>query len=713
VSLRLASLLALTGAAVFAAPSLDVRPLAGPPPRIDGVLDDDAWQTAARSDAFRQVAPVADAAPSERTELLITYDALHLYVAVRCQDSDPAGIRARQMRRDADDNADDLVRLVLDPFGRRSDGYFFTLTAAGAKHDGRIEAKERAKSEWDGVWHGRVARDATGWSAEWAIPTTTLAFDPASPAWGFEVERIVRRKQESLRWAGRSRVRPATALADAGELRGLTGLRQGRGLEFKPFARLTHTARDAAGRPAASTRADAGFDLTWQATPSLAATLTVNTDFAETDVDEREVNLTRFSLFFPEKRDVFLRDAPLFGFGNITYNPRPYFSRRIGLAPDGTPLDLLAGVKLAGRAGPWTLGLLDVQVDESPRFGLPSKNLFVGRIARDVLAESSAGLLFTHGEPRAAGQNTLVGADFNYVTHRLAGGRALEVHSWLTATDSDLAGGQAAAGAVQIKYPNEPLDLYGYIARYGRRYDPGLGFAPRVGIAEYILFSDYSWRSRAAWWRRASAKANFYIITDLAGRIENETITLPGTTLQTQAGDEAALSWRHFRERLVAPFAIRPGVTIPRGDYRWQTVEGKLTTTPARPLAAAVEFRTGGFYAGTRTDTKLALEWRASRYLFIRPAYELRAIRLPQGDFDVRLASLRANVLFTPDLALTTLAQYDNVSRSLGVNVRLRWEVQPGNTLFLVFNQGYDADSRHLVPRASEAAAKAAWTFRF
>ncbi len=703
----------LLAAGATAAPVLDVRPLDGPPPRIDGVLDDAAWRTAARSDDFRQVAPREDAAPAERTELWAAFDTDTLYVAVRCHDRAPAGIRARQMRRDADDDSDDLVRLALDPFGRRNEGYYFSLTAAGGKHDGLIEAKERAKPGWDGVWHGRVTRDASGWSAEFAIPTTTLAFDPAAAAWGFDVERTVRRTQERVRWSGRSRVRRVTALADAGELRGLSGLRQGRGLEFKPFARLVHTLRDARGRSARQTGVEPGFDFTWQATPSLAATLTVNTDFAETEVDEREVNLTRFSLFFPEKRDFFLRDSPHFAFGNITYNPRPFFSRRIGLAPDGTPLDLIAGVKFAGRAGPWTVGLLGVRVDEAPVADLPSKNLFVGRLARQVLVDSSAGLLVTHGEPRAAGDNTLVGADFNYVTHRLPGGRSFEAHTWLAATDSALAGGRAAAGAVQLIYPNEPVDIYAYLARYGQRYDPGLGFAPRVGIAEYILFSEYAWRSSSAWWRRAQVNANFYVITDLDDHIETETITLPGFGVQRQAGDEAALSWRHLRERLAAPFVIRPGVVIPRGDYRWRQGQVSLATTPGRPLAASLELRGGGFYDGKRSDYKGAIEWRASRHVFVRPAYELRAVRLPAGDFEVRIASLRFNTLFTPDLGLTTLAQYDNISRSLGVNVRLRWEVQPGNVLFLVFNQGYDADSRHLVPRASEAVAKAAWTFRF
>ena len=222
-------------APLAAAPVLEIRATAAPP-KIDGVLDDPAWRDAAHSDAFRQVVPLEDAAPSERTEFWVTYDADYIYVAVRCSDREPEKIRAVSMQRDQDNGTDDLVRVVLDTFHRQSDGYFFSLTAAGGKQDGLIQNKSEFKFEWDGLWLGKVSRDASGWSAEFALPLKSLSFDPRNDTWGFNVERVIRRTQETVRWTGLSRTKTVASLPDAGEIRGLSGLRQGHGIDFKPFA---------------------------------------------------------------------------------------------------------------------------------------------------------------------------------------------------------------------------------------------------------------------------------------------------------------------------------------------------------------------------------------------------------------------------------------------------------------------------------------------
>ena len=417
--------LMVAGAAFAATPSLEVRPTSTPP-KIDGVLDDAAWRTAAHSDAFRQVYPLENVPASERTEFWVTYDADNIYVAVRCHDSaGAAGLRAYSMQRDQDNGSDDDVLLAFDTFHRQSDGYFFGLSAAGGLRDGLIQNKGDTNYQWDGLWFGRASRDAAGWSAEFAIPVKSLAFDPANPTWGFNISRSIRRKQEVVRWAGFTRNKGTTSLPDTGELHGITGLHQGRGLDFKPYASAIRRSDPTPGEKRFELKP--GFDLIWHVTPSLAATLTVNTDFADAEVDERQVNLGRFPLFFPEKRAFFTQDASLFTFGGIDSDPLPFFSRRIGLADDGTKVDLLSGLKLTGRAGPWTLGLLDVQIADHN--GVASKNLLVGRAALQVLSESSAGLTFTHGDPRINGNNSLVGADFNYTNSHLPGNKTLSARA--------------------------------------------------------------------------------------------------------------------------------------------------------------------------------------------------------------------------------------------------------------------------------------------
>ena len=691
-----------------AAPVVTLQP-ARTPPAIDGQIDDEAWRGAAYIDAFTQVLPRPGAAASERTEVWITYDPDHLFIAVRCHDREPERIHAAQLQRDADLKSDDLVRFVLDTFNRRQDGYYFEVNPAGARIDGLIEHNNEPELEWDTIWQARARIDGAGWSAEIAIPTTSLAFDPSGSTWGFNIDRMIRRREELVRWSGHAAARDVSYLPDGGALHGLTGLRHGRGIEFRPFATLRHTAL--ASRPEDErTEFNPGFDLLWHVTPSLAATLTVNTDFAETEVDDREVNLGRFPLFFPEKRAFFQQDAPLFAFGNITYNPRPFFSRRIGLTPEGRPVDILAGFKLTGRHGPVTLGVLDAQVDSFD--GVDSKNLFAGRVAVQLSEKISAGLLATHGEPRANGDNAALGFDFNYLLNQPARDRSLEMHLWAVGTDSDLAGGRDTAAAFQLLYPNEPFEFQFFAGRYGSRYDPGLGFAPRTGIHEFKSSGTWLWRNVGPFIRKLEAGASLEFITDLQGRIESEGHEM-SFGWENPSNDEFDADIGFERERLTVPFEIRPGNVIPAGDYRFTRFGAELDSNSARPVSVHASVSTGGFYNGRRDDYEVEINWNASKHLHIGAAHEWRNVRLPGGEFQVRLAELRLALLFSPDLSISTLAQYDNDSRDLGVNLRFRWTVTPGNDLFLVLNQGYDVDTNHIVPRRSDLAAKAAWTLRF
>jgi len=684
-------------------PALEVRATATPPV-IDGVLDDAAWHEAAHSDAFRQVYPGENTDPTERTELWVTFDADNLYIAIRCHDSAGlAGIRAYSMQHDQDNGSSDLLRIVIDSFNRQSDGYYFGLTAAGGKHDGLIQNKEEANDQWDGIWTGKVTRDEGGWSAEFAIPTKSIAFDPASATWGFNVSRSIRRKQEMERWSGYVRAKSEFALADAGQLHGFTGLRQGRGLEFKPFASLSTRSDPQPGEKRIEFKP--GLDFVWHATPSLAATLTFNTDFADAEVDQRQVNLGRFPLFFPEKRSFFTQDASLFTFGGIQQDPLPFFSRRIGLADDGSKVDILAGAKVTGRAGPWTIGVLDVQTDAHA--GVGSQNLFVGRLARQVLAESSVGLIATHGDPSGGGDNTLLGANSHF-----AGGKALTVRTSLQATDSDRAGGTGTAATMAVNYPNEPFGFSWWFSRVDGKYDPALGFVSRTGIGNAHLSHSYNIYSKSKWVRQTQ----FYIETDHTTDLHLHLLDdgrWAGVYNENPAGDFLNLWAGHSRETYDQPFEIQPGIVIPVGVYRWETFQVVVGTTRSRPFNAFVRWRHGGFLTGHADDFNANLGARPSNKLELTLSAGLRDIRLPQGNFQVRTASARISYTFSPDLQLSLFGQYDNISDSLGVNFRLKWIVQPGNEVFLVFNQGYDTSLDRFRPTGSEASLKGAWTYRF
>lgn len=708
VPLRATAFALLAVVALQAAPSLDVHPIPTPPV-IDGVLRPGEWDAAAHSDALRMVEPTEGGVPTERTEFWVTFDADNLYVAIRSHDSaGAAGVRAYSMQRDQDNGSDDLVRVVLDTFHRQNDGYYFALTPAGGKHDGLIQNKDQANDQWDAIWQGRTSIDAGGWTAEFALPVKSLAFDPANDTWGFNIARAVRRKQEVMRWTGIFRNRPTIALPLLGELRGLTGLRQGRGIDFKPYASLTR--RSAPAPDEKSWDFKPGLDLIWHVTPSLAATFTVNTDFADAEVDERQVNLGRFSLFFPEKRAFFTQDAPLFTFAGIEQDPLPFFSRRIGLAADGSKVDVLGGLKLTGRAGPWTVGLLDVQIEEHA--GIDSKNLLVGRVARQVFAESSVGVVFTHGDPRHNGENTLVGADFNYVNTRLPGDKDLTIRTSVQATESDFNGGRGTATTFSVRYPNDPFESSLWFSRVDEDYDPALGFVSRTGIQNFHSWNRYRWYFDQKPLRRLDVFAEGDWVTDLRGRRLDRSYWF-GFEGATPANDYFVAFWEPHRERLDAPFAIRPGIVIPAADHAWDVWHAEIGTDRSRPVNLELEWHQGGFFTGRRADYELELGWRPSHRLELAAELGLTRIRLPEGNFDVRTAAAKAVYTFSPDLQLSVLGQYDNLSAELGVNFRLKWIVQPGNEVFFIVNQGYDTSLDRFRPVQNDTSTKAAWTFRF
>ena len=691
-----------------AAPVLEITPTTTPPV-IDGVLDDATWAAAARSDAFRQVSPLENVDPTERTEFWVTYDSDHLYVAVRCHDSAGlAGISAFSLQRDQDNDSDALVGIILDTFRRQSDGYYFGLSAAGGLTDGLVQDKDKANDDWDGLWHGRVTRDAGGWSAEFSIPLKTLSFDPNSEAWGFNIMRAIRRKQETVRWSGFSRARPDVALPELGEIRGLAGLHQGRGLELKPYASATRRTTPRAGEKA--TEFKPGLDVVWHATPSLAATLTFNTDFADAEVDERQVNLGRFPLFFPEKRSFFTQDASLFSFGGIENDPVPFYSRRIGLAADGTKIDLLGGAKVTGRAGPWTIGLLDVQTDEHA--GIASKNLFVGRVARQVFAESNVGLIATQGDPRGPGKNSVVGADFAYVNSQISGRKSLSIRGSAQFTDSDRAGATGSNLNLWVNFPNEPFYFTHWYNRTSDHFDPALGFVARTGIQDFYTNQGFKWHPKTRFVQTVEVFSETDHITDLDHALLDDGVWV-GAHLTSPRGDFFNLWVNHRRESFGTPFAIRPGIVIPIGHHGGEGAQVRFGTATSRPASAEVRWFHGDYLTGRVDDVEVEVALRAGYRVELDLATRVRDIRLPQGSFVVRTVYAKSVYNFSPDLQLSLLGQYDNLSETLGLNCRLKWIREPGDEFFLVINQGYDTDRAGLRPLANEISCKGAWTYRY
>ena len=671
-------------------------------PRLDGLLDDACWQRAAALTNFTQVLPVAGARPSERTEVRFVYTRDVLFIAIRCFDREPGKILAKTMQRDNTFESEDYVKIAFDTFGRQRDGYFFMVNPAGARTDGIFGKFSEENRDFDAIWEARARIDTQGWTAEIAIPFRSISFDPRHDFWPLNIERLIRHKEETVRWTALSAAKSVTALEDFGEMRDLRDLRQGLGLEFRPFV-LGRYRNDGFG-------SDAGFDVTYRITPSLTALGTVHTDSSEAEVDERIINLSRFPTFFPEKRDFFLQDSSLFSFGGLTQDDRPYFSRRIGLTTENQPVGILGGFRLTGRIGATSVALLDVQ--QAGYAGIDSKNLGIVRISQQVLDESSVGLIVTHGDPATNGDATLAGLDFNYQNSNLPDDRRLIAHAYVMGSHSDAAGGDDAAFGVDLDYPNEPLDVHLFFRQWGEHFDMPLGFLERNNIRRYVASAAYIWRPNTAWIRSITLEARPLFGTDLNNRLVEEDHDVPFLVVTTPALDELSAGFTFQRDVVDEPFEIFPGVVIPVGNYSYGLFQGHITTSPARPISVGFWLRLGDYYSGTRSDYRGEFNWRPSRFFTLNTAYEVREIQLREDDFEVNIASARVNLAFTPDLTWSTVVQYDNVSKQVGLNSRLRWTWRPGNDLFLIVNQNWEYDDGRFIKPNSEIILKVAATFR-
>jgi len=681
-------------------------------PRIDGVLDDACWRNAKPLTNFTQVLPAEGAVPSERTEVRFAYTRDVLFIGIRCFDRHPEKILVKTMQHDSPFESDDYFKIAFDPFGKGRDGYAFMINAAGARTDSNFGKFSEEDRNFDAIWTARARVDSQGWTGEIAIPFKSISFDPKNDFWRMNIERVIRHAQETVRWRAISSAKQVTALEDFGELRELRELRQGLGFDFRPYIRTTY--RDDAFPHTQGLVFDSGFDLTYRITPLLTAIATVRTDFAETPPDERIINLSRFPTFFPEKRDFFLQDAQLFTFGGLTDEDRPYYSREIGLGSlvrgvEFLPVTIFGGLRLTGRIGETSVALLDVE--QAAHDGIKEKNLGIARISQQLSDEWNVGLIATNGDPSTNGNATLAGADFNF-QRNLPDEKQLIAHGYVMGVTSDASGDDVAFGA-DIDYPNEPLDVHLRFQQWGEHFTLPLGFLERNDIRYYRGSFTYIWRPNTAWVRSISVQARPWFGTDLGNRLIFEDHDVPFVKLTTPALDEVGAGYTFQRDLADESFELIPGLVLPPGNYSWSLFQGYIHTSEARPVSLKFDLRLGDFYDGTRSDYRTEIDWRPSRFFLIGASYELRELRLQEGDFDIRIITGRVNIAFTPDLVWNTIVQYDNVSRQLGVNSRLRWTWKPGNDVFLVFNQLWDYEEGRLTQPNSEITLKVGAAFRF
>jgi len=676
-------------------------------PVVDGRLDDPAWRSAEVFDRFRQVFPRPDSDPSERTEVRFVFDDSALFIGFRGFDAEPARIVANTLAHDGagddDDAGDDMVRILLDPVQDKRNAYLFIVNARGARTEG-LAFGEHSSFNWDGIWQARSRIDGDGWTAEIEIPFKSIAFKPDLASWGVNVERYIPRKQETIRLAGIRRDAFFNNAAEAAALEGMGGMKQGLGLTFRPYG-TAGTTKAADGSEERGWTADAGFDLYKSFTPNFLGALSYNTDFAETEVDERRLNLTRFALYFPEKRTFFLEGSEIFNFAGQTGGGGrgpgfvPFFSRRVGLF-EGEPVPILFGAKVFGKLGDTNIALLDVQTrrhtlsgEDGEAFALGSQNFIAGRIYQNIWAESKVGLIFTHGSPDGT-RNTLAGVDFTYQTSRFRGDQNFSATGWYVHNWNDRPTGSRRGFGFKLDYPNDLWDVVTSYSYYGDALDPGLGFLPRPGVQMYSLGVNYMPRPEKGWVGEAirqffyELRLNFY--WDLDGRLETRRVFLAPFNVQTESGEHLEFNITSNRDVLPYDFEISDGIVLPRGPYDFTNFSAQVGTAGHRPWGVDLEYTFGPFYSGRYQTAEVGFSLRFKGYANLQFSSELVRANLPQGRFRENVYQLKADFFFSPDLGLMNYIQYDDVSKNLGVNVRFRWQLSPGNEIFFVYTKNWE-----------------------
>lgn len=669
-------------------------------PRIDGMLDEAIWQEITPITAFVQVWPDEGQPPTEPSEVRIAYNADYLFFAFTFYDSEPHLIRAKNLERGGRNDRDDHAYIALDTYMDGRNSYLFEMNALGTQDDATItdEGLTLDSFSWDAVFRSETVITDEGWTMEVAIPFRQLRFPKGEDLeFGLMLSRMINRKNERVIWpeigleyGGRFGV--LAAVSQYGTLAGLKNVRRGKNIEIKPYV-ITGVQQSRQSLRSEFTtmefQRDLGIDIKYGITSNLTADLSVNTDFAQVEADNVQLNLTRFSLFFPEKREFFLERSGLFEHGNPR-TTQTFFSRRIGVTER-----ILAGVRLTGQLGPLSVGFMNIETGKrmGRLFGGQSYNNTVARIRATLFPRTTAGAILTNLHS-ADGSNTALGVDAQYRFWSSS-----EFSAWYAHVNDFDPDHRGTAGHASLRLLN---DTYGAAVSYtgvGANYHPALGFVRRRDQRRYSAEVQYSPVVELAglpFVRRFITVARYTPIEGQDGRLQSASMLISaGAEMHRRDGIEIVVA-RQF-ERLESEFRIRPDVKIVAGDYTYTQVSVRGDTDSSRPIYGNVAVSTGGFFSGSRTDLTGGMGFRPSRHLNVEAEVSYSMIDLPVsgGKFDATTLSASILGALSRKLFATALIQYDNFTRDLQANIRVNWIHKPGSDLFLVFNTAYHFTGTH------------------
>jgi len=673
---------------------------------IDGVLDERFYETVLPVTDFIQVEPQAGRPAVARTEGWLAFDDTNIYIAFRAWDDDMGHVVATEMRRDNGTiwSGNDNIVFVFDTFRDRRSSVSFTVNPLGGRSDGQVINERQFNPDWNPVWNLKTGRFEGGWTLEASVPFKSLRYQAgARQEWGFNAMRVRRSTNEISTFSpvpasqGQQGVEQPVYAAT---LLGIEAPTRVGGLDLKPYVTAS-LASNAGAVPVVTNRLDqeVGLDARYAIGRNLAADLTWNTDFAQVEADQAQVNLTRFSLFFPEKREVFLENQGVFSFGGVPVgslnagasdSPILFYSRRIGLQ-DGRPVPIIGGGRLTGRAGGFGLGLVSVQTGADSDSGASGANFSVARVRRDILGRSSIGAIASNRRTTAsgAGNDAAWGVDGTFALLR-----GLQINTYWSQVSGPATRGSGrdrSSHRAQLDYTGDRYGVQAERLQIGSRFAPGVGFVRRADMVRSYGQARFSPRAPAeSSIRKYLVQGSFDHIENTRGRLETRT-AVGEAALEFRNADRLGLLYTRSHEFLPAPFRIASGVTLPVGVYDFGAMKLNFNMSQQRTVSANLSAEVGSFYNGRKTTLSIARgKVPLSTQLSIEPTYIINRVTLAQGRFTAHVGGSRITYTMTPMMFVSALVQYSSSARTLSANARFRWEYRPGSELFVVYNEERD-----------------------
>jgi len=684
------------------------------PPVIDGLVNEEVWNEAFMVNEFYQREPNEGEPISDRTEFYVCYDANNIYFAVKCW-SDPKDIIAKEMARDVSLGNDDRIQIIIDTYLDQRNGYWFQIGPRGSIGDAIVSENGAAfNKQWDGLWTGKAKIMDYGYEAEMAIPFKTMGFNKESNRWGIKLIRNMVNKLETGYWPVANLNTHKFQVSDAGIMEGIENISQGIGLDISPYLLTGFDTKKGEDNDGKLT---GGVDLFYQITPSLKSSLSINTDFAETEVDDRQINLTRFSLHYPEKRDFFLDGANYFQFGieadrmsPVSKKLIPFFSRRMGLDENGKPIRINVGSKLTGQVDNWNIGMM--YINDARETG--PNNFAVARVSRNLGKQSSIGIIGTYGNALNEDRNLVTGADLKLATSTFQGNKNFSFFLFgLKSNTKEISGNDVSWGA-QAVYPNDLISARLGYHQIQKNFIAGMGFVPRANINE--SYGELKIGPRPNKWgiMQIEFGGEFDYISNIeTGDLETREIKLQPLGFRFMSGEEISYSIVNQFEMLSEDFNIFEDFVVPKGNYEWWYHMIELETKGARNLWGEASYRFGDFFNGTRNDVILQANWKIAVPFFLGGTFTQSNVRLPDGKFTANIYQVNANILFSPDITLYNYFQYDNASESIGLQSRFQWILKPGNEIVLAWTSNFLKPNDQFYMDESALRLKLKYNIRF